>query len=51
LDRTQVYHLILGIARGMFHLQKNGIVHRDLAARNILVSSYSLTIFRKQLFL
>jgi len=31
--------LMLGIAKGMFHLHREGIVHRDLAARNILLTS------------
>lgn len=29
---------IKGIAAGMLHISKEGIVHRDLAARNILLS-------------
>ncbi|PRP89557.1 hypothetical protein PROFUN_00821 [Planoprotostelium fungivorum] len=32
--------LIVGIALGMLHLHKEGIVHRDLAARNILLTKF-----------
>jgi len=31
--------MIHGIAAGMYHLHKEGIVHRDLAARNVLMTS------------
>jgi serine/threonine protein kinase len=34
----QQLEIVLGIAKGLYHLHKNQIVHRDLAARNILMS-------------
>ena len=30
--------IIIGIARGMFHLHSARIIHRDLAARNVLLT-------------
>lgn len=35
---AQIMEIIKGIAHGVEHLHKSGIVHRDLAARNILLS-------------
>eukprot|EP00028_Trichosphaerium_sp_Am-I-7-wt_P010055 CAMPEP_0168538594 /NCGR_PEP_ID=MMETSP0405-20121227/21222_1 /TAXON_ID=498012 /ORGANISM="Trichosphaerium sp, Strain Am-I-7 wt" /LENGTH=251 /DNA_ID=CAMNT_0008567789 /DNA_START=586 /DNA_END=1338 /DNA_ORIENTATION=- len=39
-DMTLKYRLelLIGVARGMLHIHKEGFVHRDLAARNILLS-------------
>ncbi len=37
--------ILLGIAAGMTHLHKEGVIHRDLAARNILVTILYLTVF------
>jgi len=39
LTNERKNELVLGIARGIFHLHKHNIVHRDLAARNILLTS------------
>lgn len=38
LPAAVLYRWALGIARGMEHLSKRGIVHRDLSARNILMT-------------
>lgn len=32
------HKILLGIARGMYHLHSENIIHRDLAARNILLT-------------
>jgi len=40
LDAESCISIARGIAAGMLHLHKSGIVHRDLAARNILLNSY-----------
>ncbi len=42
ITSQQQLEIVIGIAKGLYHLHKNQIVHRDLAARNILVSSDSL---------
>jgi len=33
------HRIIVGIAKGMYHLHKCGIIHRDLATRNVLLAS------------
>jgi len=38
LERKKKF--IIGIALGMLHLHKEGVVHRDLAARNILLTEH-----------
>jgi len=37
ISNDRKINIISGIAKGMFHIHKEGIVHRDLAARNILL--------------
>jgi serine/threonine protein kinase len=39
-------NILKGIAAGMAHLHKEGIIHRDLAARNILVYFFSEKFLR-----
>ncbi|XP_038060886.1 uncharacterized protein LOC119731729 [Patiria miniata] len=39
LSSDQLVKLALGVARGMEHLAKAGVIHRDLAARNILIGN------------
>jgi len=39
VDTNLLVNLIKGIAAGMLHLHKEGIVHRDLACRNVLLGS------------
>lgn len=36
---NDIFRWALGIAAGIEHLHRNGILHRDLAARNVLVDS------------
>lgn len=36
ISRQQALSIFAGIAAGMAHIHKEGIVHRDLAARNVL---------------
>jgi serine/threonine protein kinase len=36
-DPKILFRVVHGIARGMDHLARAGIVHRDLAARNVLL--------------
>jgi len=37
LPMKQKEKIILGVAKGLHHLHKEGIIHRDLAARNVLL--------------
>jgi hypothetical protein len=39
LTREQANRYALGIARGMLHLHREGIIHRDLATRNVLLKN------------
>mmetsp|Transcript_481 Transcript_481/g.559 ORF Transcript_481/g.559 Transcript_481/m.559 type:complete len:656 (-) Transcript_481:666-2633(-) len=39
ISQAVVKKIVLGIAAGMLHLHKEGIIHRDLATRNILMSA------------
>jgi len=39
MDKKLILNILNGIASGMNHLHKQGIVHRDLAARNILLTA------------
>jgi serine/threonine protein kinase len=38
IDVPLQIRILLGIARGMYHLHSENIIHRDLAARNILLT-------------
>jgi len=38
LRENEIYKFIKGIASGVSHLHREGIIHRDLAARNILLT-------------
>jgi serine/threonine protein kinase len=37
MDASMLASMVRGIAAGMLHLHREGIIHRDLAARNILL--------------
>jgi len=39
MDSKMILTILTGIASGVNHLHKQGIIHRDLAARNILLTS------------
>eukprot|EP00029_Vermamoeba_vermiformis_P009922 TRINITY_DN510_c0_g3_i1.p1 TRINITY_DN510_c0_g3~~TRINITY_DN510_c0_g3_i1.p1 ORF type:complete len:1064 (+),score=137.54 TRINITY_DN510_c0_g3_i1:207-3398(+) len=39
ITAQQQIDIVLGIAKGLYHLHKNNIVHRDLAVRNILMNN------------
>jgi len=39
IDSNLLMNVVKGIAAGMLHLHREGIVHRDLATRNILLGS------------
>jgi len=39
IEKSNISKCIKGIASGMSHLHREGIIHRDLAARNVLLSS------------
>jgi serine/threonine protein kinase len=39
ITQKMLYDIVYGIAAGVLHLHKEGIVHRDLAARNVLMTS------------
>jgi len=38
ISTKMLFDIVFGIAAGMLHLHKEGIVHRDLAARNVLLT-------------
>jgi len=39
IDTNMMMTLVKGVAAGMLHLHREGLIHRDLAARNILIGS------------
>jgi len=39
IPEARIKAIILGIARGLYHLHKEKIIHRDVAARNVLLTS------------
>jgi len=39
LSKKQIFDFLKGIAEGMKHLHREGVIHRDLAARNVLLTS------------